>query len=96
LLVPTVTIHEVFKVILRQRGEDDALLALSVMQKGIVVDLTKDLAISAAVFGIKHHLPLADSIVYATAMAYNATIWTQDVDFRDLPGVKHFSSTPQQ
>ncbi|MGK2960660.1 MAG: type II toxin-antitoxin system VapC family toxin, partial [Gemmatimonadaceae bacterium] len=67
LIVPSICIAEVFKVIARQRGEGDALQAVAFMSQGRVVDLDADLAIAAAVAGLAHRLPLADSIVYATA-----------------------------
>ena len=90
LIVPVVTIYEVFKVVLRERGENEALLAVAVMQKGTVVEVNAKLAIEAAVLGVKHHLPLADSLILATARAHSATIWTQDADFRSLSSVKYF------
>jgi predicted nucleic acid-binding protein len=90
LVVPTVSLYEVFKVVLRERGEDDALQAVSAMQKGLVADLTPRLSLSAAKLSIKHSLPMADSIILATAREYEATIWTQDVDFKGLPEVQYF------
>ena len=88
LLVPSICIAEVFKVIARQRGEGDALQAIAFMSQGRVVDLDADLAISAAVTGLARKLPLADSVVYATALSNNATLWTQDDDFEGLPRVR--------
>lgn len=90
LVVPSICIAEVFKVVLRQRGEGDALQAVAVMHQGNVVPLDSDLVISAAVLGVKYKLPLADSIVYATAQSRGATVWTQDEDFDGLPGVRFF------
>jgi toxin FitB len=94
LIVPVVTIYEVFKVALRERNESDALAAVAVMQKGRVVDCTAALAVSAAQLSLKHRLPLADSLILATAKAYNATIWTQHADFRSIPGVKYIPAGP--
>jgi predicted nucleic acid-binding protein len=88
LLVPTVTLFEVFKRIRQQRGEDEALQAVAAMQSGMVVDLDAPLALDAGRLSIEQHLPLADSIVLATARAHEATLWTQDADFKGLPGVK--------
>jgi toxin FitB len=82
LVVPTVTIYEVFKVILRESGENDALQAVVAMRKGTVVDLTASLAIAAAKLSLEHSLPMADSIILATANEFNATLWTQDADFK--------------
>lgn len=90
LLVPSICITEVFKVVARQRGEGDSLQVIAVMQQGEVIPLDSDLAVSAALFGVKHKLPLADSIVYASAQSRGATVWTQDDDFNGLPGVRFF------
>lgn len=86
LVVPVISIYEVFKKVLRERGEDHALQIASAMQVGRVVDLDRGLALEAA----RHMLPMADSIIYASAMRYDATLWTQDEDFMDLPGVSFF------
>ncbi len=90
LIVPAICLLEVFKVVLRQRGESDALQAVALMQQGGVVDLDASLALTAARVGVEHKLPLADSIVYATAVVAGAAIWTQDEDFKGLPGVSYF------
>ena len=90
LLVPSICIAEVFKVVARQRGEGDALQAIAVMHQGELVPLDGDLAVSAALLGLKHKLPLADSIVYATAQSRGAMLWTQDEDFDGLDGVRFF------
>ncbi len=84
--MPAVSIYEVFKKVLRERGEDDALQVASMMQGGQVIDLDYALALDAA----RHPLPLADSIIYATAMRHGATLWTQDEHFKDLPNVRYF------
>ena len=89
LLVPTICITEVFKCVLRQRGEDAALHAAAIMQQGNVVDLDSVLAIEAARLGHKHSIPLADGIILATAYTHKAIIWTQDADFKGLGDVKY-------
>jgi predicted nucleic acid-binding protein len=86
LIVPIITLYEVFKKVLRERGEHDALQIASVMQTGTIVELNAPLAMSAARF----QLPLADSIIYATAQHYQATLWTQDEHFEHLTGVRYF------
>jgi predicted nucleic acid-binding protein len=90
LLVPSVCLLEVFRVVVRQRGENDALQAVALMQQGRVVDLDAPLALAAATLGAAHKLPLADSIVYATAQAAAGTLWTQDADFEGLADVRYF------
>jgi len=82
LLVPSITLTEMFKNIQRQRGEEAALRAIAHMEQGRVVILDERLAVDAAVFGIEYQLPLADSIIYTTARRYEATLWTQDADLR--------------
>lgn len=90
LIVPTICITEVFKIVARQRGEGDALQAIAIMQQGRVVDLDSELALAAAVVGAEHKLPLADSIVFATARQFDAIVWTQDEDFDGLPAARYF------
>ena len=88
LLVPTVCLVEVFKRILAQRGEAAALQAAALMGQGRIVELDFALALSAAKVGYECKLPLADSIILATARAHHATLWTQDADFEGLDGVR--------
>ena len=90
LVVPTITLYEVFKVVLRESSENDALQATAAMLKGTVVDLTVPLAIAASKLSLENGLPMADSIILTTSKAYNAILWTQDSDFRNMPGVKYF------
>lgn len=89
LIVPSVTIYEVFKRVLQQRDEGSALRAVATMEQGTVVDLDGRLALSAARVSIDMKLPLADSIVLATARLHGATLWTQDADFETVPGVRY-------
>ena len=90
LLVPSITITEVFKSVLRQRNEESALEVVAHMEQGKVIALDGALAINAAVFGVELKLPLADSIIYATAQKYGAVVWTQDADFKGLESVKFY------
>ncbi len=90
LMVPSITITEVFKNILRQRGENMALEAIAHMEQGKIIPLDSALAIDAAKYGIDYKLPLADSIIYATGKKFGALIWTQDMDFQSLEGVKYY------
>jgi predicted nucleic acid-binding protein len=90
LIVPTITIYEVFKVVFRESTENKALLAAAAMQKGTVVDLTVQLAMAASKLSLSNAFPMADSIILTTAKAYDATLWTQDSDFKNMTGVKYF------
>jgi len=89
LVVPTISLYEVFKRVLQQRDHGAALQVIAVMRQGLVVELTEALAVSAARLSVKHGLPMADSIMLATAHASDATLWTQDADFKALPGVRY-------
>ena len=89
LLVPTLSLYEVFKRVLQQRGEGQALQAVALMQQGQVVDLTAAIALSAAKASIERRLPMADSIMLVTAQARGAVFWTQDADFPGVEGVRY-------
>jgi predicted nucleic acid-binding protein len=89
LLVPTLSLYEVFKRVLQQRGEGDALQAVAVMVQGRVVDLGMDLVLGAAKVSVELNLPMADSVMLATAQPHGATFWTQDSDFEGIAGVKY-------
>ena len=88
LIVPSITIHEVFRWVMRQRREDDALQTAALMMQGRVVELDAAMAILSARLGLQHKLPLADSIVLASAHAYDAILWTQDADFAGIAGIQ--------
>ena len=89
LVVPTLSLYEVFKRILQQRTEGDALVAVALMQQGTVVELDARVALSAARISVDLKLPMADSVMLATARAFGATLWTQDEHFEGLPDVRY-------
>jgi predicted nucleic acid-binding protein len=89
-LVPSITLTQVFKSILRQRNEESAFQAIAHMKQGNAIPLDGELVVNAACFGVEFKLPLADSIIYATAQKYVAIVWTQDSDFKGLDGVKFY------
>lgn len=89
LVVPTLSLFEVFKRVLQQRDESQALQAVALMHQGHLVDLTAPLAIDAARLSRSASLPMADSIMLATARAHGATFWTQDANFDGMPGVRY-------
>jgi predicted nucleic acid-binding protein len=91
LLVPTICILEVFRRVLQQRDEMAALQVTAIMQQGHVIDMDSAIALYAARVGVDLKLPLADSVILATARMHNATIWTQDEDFMGLEGVRYVS-----
>lgn len=94
LIVPALTILEVAEWMLRVRGTAEALDVVGLMRNHRVVDLDADLALEAARLGREHTLPLADSVIYATARLHGATLWTQDADFENVPGVWFIPKQP--
>ena len=92
MLVPAVCLTEVFRTLAREAGEPAALVAAGVMRQARVVALDADLAIGAARVGQAFGLPLADSIIYATALQHGAELWTHDEHFRELPGVRFIAA----
>jgi predicted nucleic acid-binding protein len=89
LIVPTICLYEVFKKINMVADEAKALQAIAQMKQAQVVNVSEDVALRASLISIKHKLAMADSIIYATANIYDAILWTQDIDFKDLPNVKY-------
>jgi toxin FitB len=90
LIVPSITLYEVFKKLLIEKDEDSALLAVAHMKQGTVIELNSDLSIYSAKIGKDYKLPMADSIIYATTKKYNCTLWTQDKHFKDLENTRYF------
>ncbi len=88
LVVPSISVFEVYRYVLRQRGRTDALAVAASMRQGRVIDLDAGLAVEAAELGASLKLPMANSIIYAVAQAHEATLWTQDTDFQGLEGVQ--------
>jgi predicted nucleic acid-binding protein len=93
LVVPTICLYEVFKPILRQAGERKAIEALALMQQGMVVPLDPAVAVNAAYLSVEKGLPLADSVVLATARRHGAVLWTEDEHFREIEGVRYAAKT---
>ena len=89
LVVPTVCMYEVGKRLLAQRGEEGALQAIGIMSLGIIADLTREIAVNVAYISSEIKIAMADSIILATARAYDATLWTQDADFEGIDEVQY-------
>lgn len=90
LVVPTVVLYEVCKVVLRDSGDNAVIQVRAAMQRGITVSLSPNLAIAASRLSLRHGLPMADAVIFATAQEHDATLWTQDAHFMGIPGVKYF------
>lgn len=91
LVVPTICLFEVFKRVLQQRGENDALRAIGLMRQGRCIDLDDSLSLSSARLSVELKLAMADSIILTIARQHSATLWTQDAHFEGLPGVNYIS-----
>jgi predicted nucleic acid-binding protein len=89
LLVPVICIYEVFKRILQQSGVTEAQQHIGDMKLGMIIEVDESLALSAAKLSTDLKLPMADSLILATARANNATLWTQDEHFKDLEDVRY-------
>jgi predicted nucleic acid-binding protein len=96
VLVPTISLFEVFKRVLIEKNRDDALEAIALMKEGRIVDLDDSLALVAAELSHELKLPMADSIILATARAYDAILWTQDAHFKGMEGVKYIEKKPRK
>ncbi|MDX8379187.1 MAG: type II toxin-antitoxin system VapC family toxin [Gallionella sp.] len=90
IIIPTIVLHEVFKVVMRATNEDSALAAAGVLQQFSVIPIDENIAMYSARLGQEHGLAMADSMILATAQIHQAALWTQDTDFRNLPNVKYF------
>lgn len=93
LLVPTLSLYEVFKRVVQQRGEDAGLQVVAMMEQGRVVDLDRGTAIEAARLSRLHGIAMADSVMLATASRHHAILWTQDQDFAGISGVRYFEKS---
>lgn len=91
LIVPAITLYEVFKRVYQQRSENDALEVIAHMQHGTVIDIDMSLALEAARIAADEKLPMADSLILATAQHYQATLWTQDIDLQRFPNVQYIA-----
>jgi predicted nucleic acid-binding protein len=89
LVVPGVCLYEVFKKINQDVDEARALQAVAQMKQGQVMEVTEEIALRAALISLRYKLPMAESFVYATGQMEGAVIWTQDSDFKNLPGVRY-------
>ncbi len=88
LIVSTINIYEVYKRVLQQRGEDAALQGVALMHQAGVVEVTSPIAMDAVKLSAELKLPMADSLILATARTFGATLWTQDIDFKGFPDIK--------
>ncbi len=89
LIVSVINIYELYKKVLLEKDENTAIQVVGLMQQAKVVDVTPSIAIQAAKFSNKFKIPMADSVIYTTARMNDSIVWTQDVDFKNLDGVRY-------
>ncbi len=85
--MPTISIYKVSRSVLRQLDESAGLQAIAQMKQGLVVDLTANIAMMAAKLSLEHNVSISDSIILSSGRIYQATVWTQDADFKGLDGI---------
>jgi len=90
LVVSTINLYEVYKKILLEKDENAAIQVVGLMQQAKVIEVNSSIAIQAAKLSFEQKIPMADSLIYITAKQNNAIVWTRDIDFKDLDGVKYF------
>lgn len=90
LIVPVIIIYEVFKKIILEKSESEALVCIAHMKQGMVIDLTETFALKAAKLSARLKLPMADSIIFAVAQNFNAVFYTKDPHFKNLENVAYF------
>ncbi|RJP57114.1 MAG: type II toxin-antitoxin system VapC family toxin [Melioribacteraceae bacterium] len=93
LIVSTINIYEIYKKVLLEKDENYALQVIALMQQAKVIEVSSSIAIAAAKFSFEQKIPMADSIIYITAKVNDAIVWTQDIDFKGLDGVKYFKKS---
>lgn len=94
LVVPSITLYEVYKRLDAERGRAYAQRGVAQMMQGLIIDLDAHVALTAAQISRAERLPMADSIILATSRLHRATLWTQDEHFEHIPGVRYFPKMP--
>lgn len=88
LLVPVICIYEVYKKILTEKSENEAFQAVALMHQGLIIDVDVNISLNAARISYENKLPMADSLILASAREYDAIVWTQDKHFKDILDAK--------
>jgi predicted nucleic acid-binding protein len=89
IIIPIICIYEVYKRSLEQRNETDTNTAIDYMKQYKIIAPGIEIALLAAKLSKKYKLAMADSFILATAYEYEADVWTQDSDMKDLPNVHY-------
>jgi predicted nucleic acid-binding protein len=93
LVVSVINIYEIYKKVLLEKDENTAIQVVGLMQQAKVIDVTPSIAIQAAKFSYEFKIPMADSIIYTTARINDSIVWTQDIDLKNLDGVRYIKKT---
>jgi predicted nucleic acid-binding protein len=93
VIVSTITLYEVWKYTVTHADEARAQHLMDLLQQGIVIGPDSEISIFAAKISARHKLAMADSLIYATSLTHNATLWTQDKDFSLLPHIKYLAKS---
>jgi toxin FitB len=94
VVTPVIVIYEVYKRLKRELSEDDAVIAVSAMQRSQVVAIDQEIALTAADLSLEHRLAMADALVLATARKFKAELVTSDRDFEGVTGVTYLRKKP--
>jgi predicted nucleic acid-binding protein len=90
LIVSVINKYEVYKKLCLEFNPKKASNTMGVLYYGRLVEVTEEIALTAAELSIEYHIPMADSLLLATAKTMDATFWTLDAHFKNIPGVKYF------
>jgi toxin FitB len=93
LVVPALALFEVHRFLSRSIDSASRDVCLNVMRRGTVVDITDARAIAASQAAHTHKLAMADAAMYSIAREFDATLWTQDVAYQGLEGVKFLAKS---
>ena len=89
IVTPVIVIYEVYKRLKRELSEDDAVIAVSAMQRSQVIPIDQEIALTAADLSLEHRLAMADALVLATARKFQAELVTSGRDFERVAGVTY-------
>ena len=91
LYVPTICLYEVKKKFLIDNDAVKAVTAIDIMKKGMVISIDSEIALLASDISKQYKLPMADSLIYATAVLHDTELYTQDAHFENLDRVHYFT-----
>jgi toxin FitB len=90
LIISSINLYEVYRKVLTEKDEDHAIQVAGLMQQARVINVDSIISLSAAKISVEYKIPITESIIYSTSRLYEAVLWTMDVDFEGLTGVRYF------